>query len=87
MEIDGKQIHLFGVLSNGKTEIVFQGYPLNHEAKSQLIKDISSIGKISFPEKAADTWASFPLSYLDDKPVLEKFIKTFEKLFTEISDY
>ena len=83
LEIDGKQIHPFGVLSNGKIEIVFQGYPLDHEAKSQLIKDINSIGEISIPEKAADTWSSFPLSYLEDEPVLERFIRTFEKLFTE----
>ncbi|MCK5849874.1 MAG: hypothetical protein KAH23_03085 [Kiritimatiellae bacterium] len=81
LEIDGKQIDLLGVFSNGKIEIVFQGYPLNHETKSNLIKDINCIGKISIPEKAADTWSSFPLLYLEDKPVLDRFIKIFEKLF------
>ena len=78
MEIDGKQIRLFGVASNGKIEIVFQDYPLDDETRSRLIQEINSIGKISIPEKAADTWSSFPLSYLEDKPDLERFIRTFE---------
>jgi hypothetical protein len=86
LKLDGKQIPLFGVASNGKVEIVFQVYPLDYEARSQLIKDINSIGEISIPEKAADTWASFPLSYLEDKQFLERFFKIFENLFTEIPD-
>ena len=78
VEIDGKQINLFGVSSNGRIEIVFQGYPLDHETKSQLIKDINCIGEISIPVKLADTWSNFPLSYLKDKPLLERFIRTLE---------
>ncbi len=69
---------------NWKIEIVFQSFPLDHEAKYQLIKDINSIGEISIPEKAIDTWASFPLSYLENKIDLEKFINIFDKIFTEI---
>jgi hypothetical protein len=83
LEIDGKQIHLFGVASNGKIEIVFQSYPLVPEAKFKLLQDINRIGKISIPEKAVDTWSSFPLSYLEDKLDLERFFRTFEKIFLE----
>lgn len=78
VEIDSKQINLFGVTSNGKIEIVFQSYPLNHEVKSQMIRDINNIGEMSIPEKAVDTWASFPLSYLKEKLLLEKFVRTVE---------
>jgi len=82
LEIEGKQISLFCVASNGKIEIYFQGYPLDHETKIQFIKEINGLGKISIPEKAADTWSSFPLSCLGDKSVLERFNSIFEKLFT-----
>ena len=85
LEIDGKEVQLFGVFSNGKIEIVFQGFPLSREAKSRLIEEINSIGKISLPEKAVDTWAGFPLVYLEDDQVLERFIKIFEKTFSGIS--
>jgi len=86
LEIDDKKINLFGVASSGKIEIVFQSFPLDHEAKYQLIEDINSIGEISIPEKAVDTWSSFPLSYLEDKIDLKRFIYIFDKLFTEISN-
>jgi len=85
LKIDGREVQLFGVFSNGKIEIVFQGFPLSHKAKSRLIEEINSIGKISLPEKAVDTWASFPLVYLEDDQLLERFIKVFEKTFSEIS--
>ena len=78
LEIDGKQIHLFGVASNGKIEIFFQGFPLDHEARAQLIKDINCIGEISIPEKAADPWSSFPLSYLKNVDVVNMYLRTFE---------
>ena len=68
--------------SKGKIEIYFQGYPLDHETKIQFIEDINGLGEISIPEKAADTWSSFPLSCLGDKSVLERFNIILEKLFT-----
>jgi hypothetical protein len=85
LELNGKRIALFGITSKGKIEIVFQGYPLDHEARTKLLKDINNIGEISIPEKAADTWSSFPLSYLEEKPILKRFIRTFEKSFAAVS--
>ena len=79
LEIDGKQINLLGVFTDGHIEIVFRDYPLDRETKSQLIKDINRIvGKISIKEKSADTWGSVKLSDLTDKPILERFIRTLE---------
>ncbi|MGB5747700.1 MAG: hypothetical protein WBM69_11990, partial [Desulfobacterales bacterium] len=48
-DIEGKQLRLFGVASNGKIEIVFQSYPLDRNARSQLIQELNSIGQISIP--------------------------------------
>ncbi len=85
VELGGKQLCLFGVESNGKIIIVFQDFPFDHEMKCRMIEDINSIGDISIPERAAKTWKSFPLSCLEDKQLLEKFLKTFERYFPEIS--
>jgi len=84
IKVEDKQISLFGVSSHGKIEIVFQGFSLDYKDKLQLIKDINCIGQISILEKAAETWASFPLTCLEESVDFDKFMRLFETLFIEI---
>lgn len=71
--------NLFSVDTSGKITVVFNSFPSEiQNAKLQLLSKLNSIPGIAFPEKAIDTWGSFPMSVLISEDHLQEFLGVFE---------
>jgi hypothetical protein len=82
---EGKANKIFGVFSTGRIEIDFRHHPFENEAqKVELLGRLNSIPGVSMPDKAIETWSSFPLSTLKEASSLKHFFEISEWVIEEI---
>lgn len=81
----GKANRIFGVYSPGRIELDFRHHPFQEDSqKTELFNKLNAIPGVSIPERAIDSWSSFPLSTLKEATSLKHFFEISEWVIEEI---